>query len=56
MWVEAALTALAKPGSLMEKEAWSFLRERWKEMKEEFTEWISTPHVGSKRTRISEVE
>lgn len=56
MWLEAALTALAKPASLMEKEAWAFLKDRWSEANNEFIEWISTPHVGTKRTRITEIE
>lgn len=56
MWLEASLIALAKPSSLMEKEAWSFLKDRWVEAQNEFIEWISTPHIGSKRTRITEIE
>ncbi len=56
MWLEASLMALAKPASLMEKEAWMFLKDRWTEAQNEFIEWISTPHVGSKRTRVTEIE
>jgi hypothetical protein len=56
MWLEAAMIALSKPASMMEKEVFMFLKDRWMEAQAEFIEWISTPHIGSKRTRITEMD
>jgi hypothetical protein len=56
LWLEAAMIALSKPASMMEKEVFMFLKDRWMEAQAEFIEWISTPHIGSKRTRITEMD
>jgi len=54
--MEAAMIALSKPSSVVDPQVFGFMKDRWKDANETFLEWVSTPFVGSQRTRITELE
>jgi len=56
MEVEAALMAMSKPSSVLDPQIFQFIRDRWREYRNEFQEWITTQHADSHRVRITEFE
>ena len=56
MLLGAVLKALAKPSSAIDPKYFEYYRTEYKEAKAEFVTWISTRWIGSKRTRVTEVE
>ena len=56
MCLEAALLALTKPSAAIDPKYFEFLKNRFDFQDKEFTEWCSTPYIGRKGTRITEIE
>ena len=56
MELEATMVCLAKPSSVIDPQAFTFLRALLREAREGFDEWISTPFRGGQHTRVTELE
>lgn len=56
MAVEAAVMAMAKPGSVVDPVVFGFMKDRWQEANGSFVEWLSIETVGTRRTRVTELD